>query len=424
MGHEVVLLEGTKRAGGRVLTARGPWAHKQYVEWGATRIADIHDHTLHYVKLFGLELDEFGPNPRAAHFYSGARYDHPSRGPLPSAWKLDANEIKLGLDGIKALPYKDLDQLGDPLKSEWLISKEAQMLGGLSFTQYLSTLKLSTTAKNINRFDAGSDADHYNAALWQAQTKLLANWGRTYKIKNGNDQLPEAFAKALTGKIFYDCKVHTIHRTDKAVSVFYLKNGEQQTLIADGVVLTVSPAILKEIAFTPELSMAKQVALKKVSMGSVIKTTFSMRERFWHKEGLSGLCVGYSDLPVERIYDLTASQAGSGGILMSYSQHASADKYRALEESKRNQKYFSYLKQIFPEAPKYLDAMESFDWNAQDWVKGSWASFTGGDLEHFAALKATESRLCFAGDHTSYHCGWMQGALESGRRAATEIAGS
>jgi monoamine oxidase len=37
-------------------------------------------------------------------------------------------------------------------------------------------------------------------------------------------------------------------------------------------------------------------------------------------------------------------------------------------------------------------------------------------------LAAPEGRIHFAGDHTSSRPGWMQGALDSGLRAAGEVA--
>jgi monoamine oxidase len=39
-----------------------------------------------------------------------------------------------------------------------------------------------------------------------------------------------------------------------------------------------------------------------------------------------------------------------------------------------------------------------------------------------AVAKRPEGRVHFAGEHTSVWAGWMQGAIESGKRAAQEIA--
>ncbi len=65
-GHDVVILEAQRRPGGRVLTLREPFSDGLYAEAGAGRIPETHNLTLHYVKLFGLELEPFYPPPSAA----------------------------------------------------------------------------------------------------------------------------------------------------------------------------------------------------------------------------------------------------------------------------------------------------------------------------------------------------------------------
>ena len=59
----MVVLEAQRRPGGRVLTLREPFSDGLYAEAGAGRIPETHNLTLHYVKLFGLELEPFYPPP-------------------------------------------------------------------------------------------------------------------------------------------------------------------------------------------------------------------------------------------------------------------------------------------------------------------------------------------------------------------------
>jgi monoamine oxidase len=422
LGHTVTVLEATQRVGGRVLTSRGYGPDNQYIEWGATRIADVHDHTLHYAKLFGLELDELAPIPRSAHYFAGVRYDHPGSAPLPEKWKLSAEERKLGLDGIKSIPLRSINELGDPYHTGWAKNPMVRALNGMSYTEYLKTLNLSDTAFRVNRFESGSDGDNYSAALWQAQNLLLMDWNRTFQIRGGNSHLPESFQKGMEASIRYGAQVKWVQRNNDGVTVHFLQQGELQTITGDAVVLTVSPVIMKGIEFSPPLSEEKQAAMREVKMGSVIKTAFGFQRRFWNEEGLRGLCVAYTDLPLERVYDLTATQKGQSGILMSYSQHHSANALRALPKKGRVLQSRKHLEKIFPTIGKHLIFNETFDWNEQDWVNGPWVSYAAHQLQHFQALQVPEPSLHFAGDHTSFHCGWMQGALESGRRVAAEIA--
>ncbi|HEX8746532.1 MAG TPA: FAD-dependent oxidoreductase [Pyrinomonadaceae bacterium] len=86
-GHDVTVIEARRRAGGRVLTLREPFADDLYAEAGATRIHATHDLTLKYIKQFGLELSPFYPS--AGHFTrlnSGVRRE--------ADWKSFTNEIR------------------------------------------------------------------------------------------------------------------------------------------------------------------------------------------------------------------------------------------------------------------------------------------------------------------------------------------
>ncbi|WP_129690565.1 flavin monoamine oxidase family protein [Gottfriedia acidiceleris] len=57
-GHEVTILEGNDRIGGRIFTNRNFYAG-QYMENGAMRLPSIHLLVLEYIKKFNLPLEEF-----------------------------------------------------------------------------------------------------------------------------------------------------------------------------------------------------------------------------------------------------------------------------------------------------------------------------------------------------------------------------
>jgi monoamine oxidase len=73
--------------------------------------------------------------------------------------------------------------------------------------------------------------------------------------------------------------------------------------------------------------------------------------------------------------------------------------------------------------PAPLLASQAVVWDDDPWVRGGYAVFDptfDPGLRQWLARPA--GRILFAGEHTSQHWqGYMNGAIESGRRAAAEV---
>ena len=79
------------------------------------------------------------------------------------------------------------------------------------------------------------------------------------------------------------------------------------------------------------------------------------------------------------------------------------------------------LHAFYPDA--ILRAFHHHDWTTDDWARGTYAATPAGESGVFeAAAWATEGPLRFVGsDIAPDHLGWFEGALLSGRDAATQI---
>jgi monoamine oxidase len=66
---------------------------------------------------------------------------------------------------------------------------------------------------------------------------------------------------------------------------------------------------------------------------------------------------------------------------------------------------------------------DAHDWNADEFSQGTWMAYRPGQvMRHASALQRPEGRLVFAGsDLASGWCGWIDGAIESGHRAAKAV---
>jgi len=77
---------------------------------------------------------------------------------------------------------------------------------------------------------------------------------------------------------------------------------------------------------------------------------------------------------------------------------------------------------VFPDSNGHVTRGASLCWDEEQWSRGAWAIYRPGEMSSiFPHVAAPEGNILFAGDHTSGLPGWMQGALESGIRAAHQI---
>ena len=143
--------------------------------------------------------------------------------------------------------------------------------------------------------------------------------------------------------------------------------------------------------------------------------------RFWESEGLNGW--GNTDWP-EEIWHPTWDRGGPRGLLMSYLFYDRAVELDQLSEENGIQHLLNRWTNVFPGVYDNieLEHSTSHSWTLQEWSGGAWASPTEEQNEALAShIGAAEGRIHFAGEHASDYHGWMQGALVSGLRAATEI---
>ena len=69
-----------------------------------------------------------------------------------------------------------------------------------------------------------------------------------------------------------------------------------------------------------------------------------------------------------------------------------------------------------------LELLGLHSWGADPHALGAWAYFRPGDVTRFAGrIGAAHGRLHFCGEHLAVENRGMEGAMESGERAAAEV---
>lgn len=424
-GFSPIVLERTRRVGGRIFTLRG-YFEDQYVELGATCIPENHPLSLTYIRHFGLPLVEY-PSRDRRQIYSvrGRRFgsNHGRGAEYPDDLGLTAEELRLDADALHDhYTQRALSILSDPRASDWPSSLDRKAFQGQSFLQSLDELGASAAAKEICRARAGTIIDVYDALSWLAALRIDGEAQKVYAIAGGNDRLTSCFAEALGDCIVRGAHVQAVRSQSNGVCVDYVRDGQAESVQGDYVICCVPHRILLELEFHPQLSAAKIAAIQDVPMGQVTRLNYQFSRRFWNlDEGVRGLHVACTTGPIERIWDLTAAQPGSNGILAAYTEHENAAALDRLpSDEARLERGLEEINALFPNAKDEFLKGFSFSWN-QPWTKGAWAAFLPDQMRYLADFQRAEGRIFFASDYMSFHSAWMQGALEAAHFAVAEI---
>ena len=428
LGHDVTVLEAQTRPGGRVQTLRDPFDDGLFAEAGASRIPTSHDLTLAYVRKFDLRLVPFEPAS-----LSSIRYAYGQRSRiLPDAtfeWPsgIPADQKRLTPAEVRQRYVAPLvDEITDPLSSAWM-PKSLEKYDRVTRDEYLRTQSVSKAALHmmnlgstpVARFRSFLDVLHENAVDRELRRRAGIQNDQFLKIDGGNDRLPRAFADRLAGRIKYACPVHRIEHDARGARVFFRTGNVVESSDAGYVVCAVPFSTLRSVAFSPALTPGKRTVIDTLPYESVTRIYVQSRDRYWMREGLSGFAD--TDHPME-IWDSTYGQPGTRGILMSFNRGPKAQEIGRQSEAAQLRFGVRTIEQVYPGIRKTYERGFVKVWDRDPWARGAVAYLLPGQVSSLQPhIARAEGRIYFAGEHASSVRGWMQGALESGRRAATEI---
>ena len=213
--------------------------------------------------------------------------------------------------------------------------------------------------------------------------------------------------------------------------------GESRTIRARAAIVTLPVGVLRysgdetEVVFDPDLPTVKRDALQSIEMGHAVKVALWFRTAFWervrdgrYRDGAYFRCVGqpfptyWTQFPVRS--ELIVAWAG-GPKATALSGTSRADLIgRALNG-------FGALFGEPTLARKEFEGGVMHDWGHDPFARGAYSYVAVGGGDARAALAApVEDTLFFAGEATSNdgQGGTVNGALETGERAAQEAATS
>jgi len=424
-GVDVTVLEARHEPGGRVRTLRAPFADGLYAETGALHIPDSHHLVRQYAEQLGLRLVAVVPRPPGELYYVRGRRIVVG-GDAVASWPLDLTpeERTLGLTGMWAR-YVDsaLDDIGDPTTPGWPGPALARY-DGMTMAELLRARGASPDAVALlalGYLDLGGDGIDTCSALSMLRDLALRRGNpRFWAVAEGNDRLPAAMAARLGGHIHYGQPVIRIEPGERTASVVTRQDGGTRRWVADHVICTLPLPVLARLDVAPAFSATRRAAIAAIAATSVTRMFYQTRTRFWRDQRLPASAI--TDLPIKWVVDATLMQPGKRGILDAHLSGTDARRLAALSESERLRHVLAHLERVYPGVGAQVDAMAAMDWAADPWARGAYAWFRPGQLTALMRpLTGPEGCIHLAGEHLSSASGWMQGALESGLRAARDL---
>jgi len=244
----------------------------------------------------------------------------------------------------------------------------------------------------------------------------LGEPARWHKIEGGNDLLPRAFAERLAGKVVYGAVVSKVEQDAAGARVTFKRAGANETLPADYVVCAIPFAVLGRVEFAPRLSEQKTRVRDEMAYELAARAFMQTRERLWERSRLNGFAA--SDLPAE-FWPSTFGQPGRRGVMQAYVRHHTASEWVKKDEAGRLDAALTLTEQAVPGVRAAYEQRGAVKcWGEDPWAGCAWTHPSGPQL---VAVNAPEGRIHFAGEHASVYASWMNGALESGNRAARAV---
>ncbi|WP_373073362.1 flavin monoamine oxidase family protein [Zeaxanthinibacter enoshimensis] len=423
LGHEVIILEGQSRAGGRIRTLREPFPEGLYADMGAARIPENHEWTMKYIKEYDLKLQLFNPvEGDYIHLMKGKRIRYNSQSPASLdnyPVNLTSEELNMGWTGISTAPFQELvAKLGDPKAMDW----PPQSISGYDAYSLKEFLKQSGYSSEIaDLLMIGWETKlGMDMSILEVMRELSLSFGAPrYKIVGGNDLLPTRMAGALSDHIQYGSKVLAIEQSENDVVVHVSKNEQNKKFTADRVICTFPLPVIKKMEFMRTLSREKQRAINELTYWDLSRTVIQVSDRYWKKDNLNGFAA--TDRPME-IWDPNYEIDSKRGLIAAYAKNDDSQLMDGWSDKERMDFAAGQVNKAFPGLMDHFEGGFTKCWKEDPWALGAHSIGTRNQMTALLPhLIKQEGRVYFAGEHASAYHGWIQGAIESGNRAAKEI---
>ena len=443
-GFECVVLEATGRPGGRSLTVRAgdsvteldsrqtvdfDSGENMYANMGPARIPHHHRTVLGYCKRFGVPLEMFANDNRAALFHNKDRF-----GGSPMVARRVRTDVRGYLSELlaKAVNRNALDDAlsGDEkervlglLRSYGSLDPDDLLYKGSARAGYAgATVNQGMEKGPIN--DKLDFSELLRSEFWEYKINFAEglNQGPTMlQPVGGMDRIVEVFMRRVGQLVRYESEVREIrHAGTGGARVVFLDraSGKEEALEADFVVCTVPASVLRGIS--NDFSTETKAAIDSIQYNPSMKIGFQARRRFWEDEHAIYGGISWTDQDITQIWYPAGGFHEPKGILMGayiWDDDAYA-RYEAMSPARRLESAAEEGGRLHQGYGSELESGVSVAWSKVPYQLGAWAT---SSTTAPAELRKPDGAVYFTGEHMTDLPGWQEGSMLSAHAAVSAI---
>ncbi len=425
-GHSVAVVEARNRVGGRTLNKR--LNKTEVVEIGGQWVGPGQDNVLGLIDDLGLETFKTWTEGENVYWRNGTRETY--TGTIPPAGPAALGELAVTLARINQMAAQvpadapwdaaSADEWDSQTLETWklanMVEAEARDLFDLAIEAVFACEPRDLSLLFVLFYVAGAGGDI---------NKLIdtPNGAQDSRVVGGSQLISLAMADQLGKRVNLGAPVRAVRKRGSGVEV----RTPEGIWVAKRVINTLPPALGGSIRRQPAPPASRAQLEQRVPMGSVIKCLAIYEDGpFWREDGLSGQATSNTG-PVKVTYD-NSPPDGSPGVLLGFIEGQEAREWTKRSKSARQEAVVESLERYFgPKARTTLSGFMEKSWAEDRWTRGCYVGIMPpGVLTGYRnAIREPVGEMHFAGTESATEWpGYMDGAIEAGRRAAGEVDSS
>jgi monoamine oxidase len=455
-GYDCVILEASRRIGGRSLTLRRgdsfaevghPAQECQFDDglWlnaGPGRIPHHHVQVIDYCRQFGVALQPFIFASRANLVHSGFIGNGKTMQVRRAFYDLQGHVAEL-LDKCTSKADLDLPVTGNDLEQ---LREMLATFGGLTRieragkTSYSYKNQFGRAGYEIPPGLAGEPAkplsplaldELLRSNVWNDYIFREAEYfwqASLLEPVGGMDHFVNAFARqplrrqggTIEGLVRRGAAVTAIDVASDKVTVAYRDGDSERSLVADYCVCTIPVPIFK--ALKTNLPTAYMDAARRLPVQAAGKVGFQA-DRFWEtKEQIYGGISWTTDVIMQIWYPSSGFLGPKGVLTGAYMYGTAAEGFNARSVAERLEIAKGQGEKLHPGYAGVVEQGLAIGWNNIEFARFAWADESDPAFGPYAEMLATpQGRFHMAGDQITYWSGWQEGAVISALAAVKWI---